>query len=775
MSSSFFIYIKKGDTFTTFSKSQRSPTTFCCVNMSRSDLPRFDYNTPLGVRRSVRLAMAKVHHSQDSAEKDASAHDLSRRRNFGQLDPRTSSVSFENDAAEELCSNCQRIDFEGAFRNANRKWRPCGVVIAELGRKGIEWGKAACPMCRLFAAVRVQPSSRPTADRSEYHLRALPFLTATGTVFFSLSVPKKLKKADAACFLVLSGKGRSPQVPSRRRKSLRDLIRNHSLSFGVICPVVSSATGIQPRVGTRRLLPDRIEYHQLRNWYNFCASNHGRLCAIDFKEYPEMLKVIDCTTRRVVRAPPNCPYVALSYVWGKQESTAVSSSVSSGKCTEHRILSSDTVPRVISDAMIVTLELGWQYLWVDRYCIDQNDEEKHFQINQMDKVYLCAVTTIIAAAGENANYGLPGVSSTLRRAQPYAMVRGQLLASTMRSSNEAIGSSQWATRGWTYQEAVLSRKRLIFTDDQVFFECKGMSCSESHNVPPALLHGKKLENGCGSSIRGGFFETYGNTDSKDTIIKFWKEVRYFTARKLSYEKDSLNAFMGVANYYRNGQGSQSRPLYTHIGLPLDSDRWDSAEQPYSYGREFVKSLFWWHGGSNILPKRRRVLPSFSWAGWEGIACHPFGSPDFEIEPMVSMIREPRTEPELSSPLGATLDLEAEIVQGQIEVSDKPNYRGLHTSFRLTNWEKSGEENLRTRFTILPRDFLSRHTLSGGQILFIDCVLVAHEKGSDESKLVWMLLIEYHGAIAERIGATFYVFPEEQFRTLPKTRRRIRLG
>ena len=47
--------------------------------------------------------------------------------------------------------------------------------------------------------------------------------------------------------------------------------------------------------------------------------------------------------------------------------------------TELSILSPDTTPRVITDAMTATVELGWQYLWVDRYCIDQNDEAKHIE------------------------------------------------------------------------------------------------------------------------------------------------------------------------------------------------------------------------------------------------------------------------------------------------------------------------------------------------------------------------------------------------------------
>ena len=346
--------------------------------MSRSDLPRFNFNTPMGIRRSLRPAKAKVHQSQGSAEKDAPGRDLSRKRKLNQLDLQTNLPSRKDNSPEELCSECQKIDFEAAFQIPDIGPETYGVVVAELGRKGSEWGKAACPMCRLFAAVRVQPAGRPTTDSSEYHLRALPFLRGTGHVSSDASLPEHLKKADSTCFLVLGGKGRSLQVPSRGQQSLKDLIYPNSQSFGMICRVVSSATETPPRVGTRRLLPDRIDYHLLRTWYCFCAPNHPE-CAISSRQYPKMLKVIDCRTRRIIGAPPSCSYVALSYVWGKQQPAAISSFASSGKNTGNRSLSSITIPSVISDAMIVTLELGWQYLWVDRYCIDQNDEEKIFR------------------------------------------------------------------------------------------------------------------------------------------------------------------------------------------------------------------------------------------------------------------------------------------------------------------------------------------------------------------------------------------------------------
>ena len=752
--------------------------------MSRSDSARARFNYNTRVRGSVRLAMAEIHQSQDSVGKDAQACDLGCKRKFDQLDLQTNVPSPTDYAPEELCSKCQQIDFEAAFQIPNIRLERKGVTVADLGRKGIEWGKTACPVCRLFADVCDRSDESSVEDTSHYHLRAFSFLKATENVSTTRDVPEPLSKADPPCLLVLGGDGSSQrqspgeycdfvQRPTHGYPSLWEALTYYAHFSGIVHPVVSSATEALSQFGTRRLLPDRIDYHLLRNWYSFCAQYHRKACAINSKEYPEMFKVIDCRTRRMIEAPPNCWYVALSYVWGQQQSTKASSSKITSENVEPRTLTSDTIPRVIEDAMIVTLELGWQYLWVDRYCIDQNDEEKHFQINQMDKIYLCAETTIVAAAGENANYGLPGVSSTLRRAQPYAVVRGQLLASTMRSPQVAIGGSRWATRGWTYQEAALSKKLLVFTDDQVFFECKGMSCSESHSVPLALLHEMKLEDGFGSSIGRGYFETHGGKIHGDTRIKFWSEVERFTARELSYEADSLNAFMGVINYYKNGQGSQSSPLYTYIGLPLDSDIYSSAEQPYCYGGQFVMSLLWIHEGKQVLPKRRRGSPSFSWAGWEGVASRPLGphrSLDFhssDFEPMARIVRNPGSAPELLTLPGNTIDLEADTVQGQIEVLDESGSRGPHVQFWLAECGT---------LIILPRDFLSRHKLSGGQTFFVDCILMGYQYYMSTLQHYWLMLIEYHGAIAERIGVTKHLdIAKERFQDLPKTRRIIRLG
>ena len=67
-----------------------------------------------------------------------------------------------------------------------------------------------------------------------------------------------------------------------------------------------------------------------------------------------------------------------------------------------------------------------------------------------------------------------------------------MLVSTLDPRSD-IAKSKWNTRAWTYQEALLSRRRLVFTPRQVYFQCRGMHCVESISVPLKHLHTTKLD------------------------------------------------------------------------------------------------------------------------------------------------------------------------------------------------------------------------------------------------------------------------------------------
>jgi hypothetical protein len=94
-------------------------------------------------------------------------------------------------------------------------------------------------------------------------------------------------------------------------------------------------------------------FQDVRQWIDNCATNHEQ-CRLDtnLKATLSRLKLIDCATRTIVSAPQKAQYVALSYVWGSDQ-TAPSLG--------------GQLPQTIEDSITTTLLLGCKHLWVDRY------------------------------------------------------------------------------------------------------------------------------------------------------------------------------------------------------------------------------------------------------------------------------------------------------------------------------------------------------------------------------------------------------------------------
>lgn len=67
----------------------------------------------------------------------------------------------------------------------------------------------------------------------------------------------------------------------------------------------------------------------------------------------------------------------------------------------------------------------------------------------MDKLYHAASTTIIAAAGRDSQYGLPGVDARSRTAQNFVTMNEVIWISVPADLKSLVKSSQWHTKGWT--------------------------------------------------------------------------------------------------------------------------------------------------------------------------------------------------------------------------------------------------------------------------------------------------------------------------------------
>ncbi|KAH7084222.1 heterokaryon incompatibility protein-domain-containing protein [Paraphoma chrysanthemicola] len=350
-----------------------------------------------------------------------------------------------------------------------------------------------------------------------------------------------------------------------------------------------------------------VNWAMIKDCLRSCSTNHKEDCDRISRNWRPLpgLRVIDCTTRSVVPAPTRCKYVALSYVWGKSSDKSAASS--------YELPSWELMPLTIKDAIICTQALGRRYLWVDRYCIDQNDEEtKHTTIQNMDQVYRVASLTIINAAGSGPNCGLPGVSAVQRLQQSTAFVRGQKF-SMIPCGRTEIGQSKWSTRGWTYQEGLLARRRLIFTQSQVYFQClKTLACEAIQTSFIVDKHGWTGKGRTGELLSQAMQPLPAFSHDRPRVHT---RINEYVQRTLTYESDMLNAFMGILRQ----AWSLEDPTYHFWGLPFfpDSVRSDSLDSC------FLNALTWCPkilaGPEFAALQRRQSFPSWSWAGWQGLS------------------------------------------------------------------------------------------------------------------------------------------------------------
>lgn len=263
------------------------------------------------------------------------------------------------------------------------------------------------------------------------------------------------------------------------------------------------------------------------------------------------------------------------------------------------------LPRTIEDAFQATRELGLDYLWVDKYCIPQrNEKEKDNQIRNMDGIYQQAHVTIVAAAGNGPDHGLPGVS--LPRAFPaHILIEDRLFvglpAHPLRGG--AIQQSRWNTRAWTYQEKFFSRRILYFTDSQVVFNCKQNSTGIEDPI----------RNYAHSEVRHLVDDDgYDRRHSPGAELFFTRtelnhHIRTVNGRQITYETDRINTLAGIFNHLVaediiTGHLSGIPILRHHDGRLIN---WESG---------FLSGLAW----SMDNPEgRRSEFPSWSWAGWKG--------------------------------------------------------------------------------------------------------------------------------------------------------------
>ncbi|RSM09186.1 hypothetical protein CEP52_004281 [Fusarium oligoseptatum] len=359
------------------------------------------------------------------------------------------------------------------------------------------------------------------------------------------------------------------------------------------------------------IIPNLVDWYRIQGWLSHCNQEHS--CKRSgHSGVPEGFRLIDIENRCVTsefgqdaKLGVDIKFAALSYVWGESNVSRDNALLNSNESEfgTDGGMKEGKVPQAIEDAITICKRLKQRYLWVDRFCIIQNNKdgrEKQRQIDAMGDIYSSAEFTIIHASGKGIQCPIPGVSRERKVLQFGSVIAGLEITITYPDFKNFLEKLQ--------------------------MEYSGLDLPRSHPLAKeASLHvSRSLDQY--STQRTSPFADWGNrmtqfrmnTFSSSGILNFTNFAHHlesYTARSLTNQSDILNAFTGIlASVYEGKRIFHGLPEYdfdqallwycknndrpTRWGESCPSWSWTSVSETVSapvndFISGFMGTLVWW--------------------------------------------------------------------------------------------------------------------------------------------------------------------------------------
>ncbi|KAH7371835.1 heterokaryon incompatibility protein-domain-containing protein [Cadophora sp. MPI-SDFR-AT-0126] len=274
-----------------------------------------------------------------------------------------------------------------------------------------------------------------------------------------------------------------------------------------------------------------------------CLGSHQKCVQPSSSKLPKRLLHIGSSTGdtiKLVEPPPNttAKYIALSHCWGAHQ--PIKTTLSNLADMKNNIPWT-SLSAVFQDAVTVSRRLDIAYIWIDSLCIIQDSTpDWEIESSKMGSYYSGAYLTISASSSPNGTIPflchrslefLPREFSFETDDGPMTTVMARKhTGSSMSQLLEPL--APLASRGWVWQENILSTRILHYTASELIFECKTDFISEDGAKPRGFysmgLSQKLLQK---------------EVDPE----RCWNALmESYSVRKLTFERDRLPAVSGVA-------------------------------------------------------------------------------------------------------------------------------------------------------------------------------------------------------------------------------------
>jgi hypothetical protein len=216
----------------------------------------------------------------------------------------------------------------------------------------------------------------------------------------------------------------------------------------------------------------------------------ARLLDVEFVQQSQMISQLDAPVR-LVDVTGQCPrYLTLSHCWGGSLPTTVITT-STNLASYKNEINVDTLPQTFRDAISITRQLHYRYLWIDALCIIQDcsdDWEK--EASKMGTIFAQSYLSIAATSSRDGSGGCftksgntakPPTGSdekVLNLDSDSICLRVVSCSALQNTWMKLLAEAPISQRGWVCQERILSPRTIHYTARGLIWECRQCYCSE---------------------------------------------------------------------------------------------------------------------------------------------------------------------------------------------------------------------------------------------------------------------------------------------------------
>ncbi|KLO92822.1 Uncharacterized protein LW93_3976 [Fusarium fujikuroi] len=388
------------------------------------------------------------------------------------------------------------------------------------------------------------------------------------------------------------------------------------LDFGIVYTPTWNDLSVscQPYLASRDYPWHEKAIDKIKIWIGACETEHDHCAQQHSTALPKrVLKIANDNVSLYISQKNDLQtqdqrYVALSYRWGNDLPVKLTKDTMGDFIKGHPI---SKLPETLRDAVHISRNLGFKFIWIDALCIVQDDENDWVkQSALMADIYQHSSLNLCAA--DSAGCGSGMVEMAAPHLMEIAAVTTQSADTGSRETVALVGGPistaiiDWGrcgllSRGWVFQEGLCSPRGLYVSRRHgLWWDCGTMidMIDSRESIPTGDFdHAFNPR-----TERRSFLSLTKNANRRSMAVRDFSFTWYdwmelYTSRYLTRETDRLPAVAGMASY-----------VASLSGMKYKAGLWEE---------DIICGLMWRRGSSGHAKRVPGGAPTWSWASITG--------------------------------------------------------------------------------------------------------------------------------------------------------------